>query len=279
MKFDELTKILDEHNKKSLSKLQGMDRVISKMREGDASVCMPHTPGEGHVVGCECYCGSTTHADNGFDLQTLSLRLKDDAGQTVKVAVGSVLDQGTQNSPDTLPVVLAVGINYGQGDSYANTLVSLVEDTGMRARVERVRHQLSDAWCEKTVEWNSDGEFHLVAANIFPWITTSSWSGLELNAIEEMLLVKCSGHKDPVKHIDELIEQIKPQILIFHGANNIVPSLGNRIEILSNGPLNTSETAIVFADNLAPPANKISNAVMLAHVIGREAMIYNDSDS
>ncbi|HCN78538.1 MAG TPA: hypothetical protein DIT13_15255 [Verrucomicrobiales bacterium] len=110
--------------------------------------------------------------------------------------------------------------------------------------------------------------FHLVAANFFPWITQWTWG--DLNSIEESILLRGSGHPDSVGHVVGLIQKIRPQVVMFHGANNAAPGLGWHVMDRLCGPSwNRADCKFVFSDNLAPPNRAISNAVMTPCPVGR----------
>ncbi len=272
MKFEELAKIVDEHNKSTLEKLLGSRVNKNGTEERRASVLVPFIGGE--VSKCHCFCGTTSHAANGDDLISRCLDLQDQTGGRARVAVGSVLDQATEG--DDLPTVLAVGINYGQGCHYANNLPKLIEETGLLSRTKKVLEVLKiEGCCEQLPDPKKT--FHLVSANFFPWITYNSWGALGfLNAIEEAMLLKCAGHEDPEVYISELIDRVNPDAVMFHGANNIVPSLGLRVSKAQNYP--ESDRSFILCDNLAPPGTKISNALVLSRKSQRTTLYQTNFD-
>ena len=272
--FDDLANILDAHNKTTLEKLLGVELKEAKTKDRTASVVVPISEGDGEPSGCRCYCGTTTHAANCADLISRCLDLQVESGVSARVAVGSVLDKATEGQD--LPIVLVVGINYGQGLHYASNPTMLVENTGMLSRTKKVLEVLRGEGC---CEYLPDPKenFHLVAANFFPWITYNSWGGSGfLNAIEEAMLLKCVGHKDPVNHISHLIDRVKPIVVMFHGANNIVPSLGL---IVSKSHNHTEDDmSFILCDNLAPPGAKVSNALVLCRKNQREILYQTNFD-
>jgi hypothetical protein len=274
MKFEELAKILDEHNKSTLEKLLGSRVNRNEREERWASVSVPVKGGGGDASGGHCYCGTTSHSSNCGDLISRCLDLQDASASLTRVAVGSVLDQASGGKD--LPIVLVVGINYGQGCQYACNPTLLVEDTRMLSRTMKVLKSLSADGCSKRLA-PLEQSFHLVSANFFPWITYSSWgeSGF-LNSIEESILLECVGYEDPVDHVSGLIDRVKPDAVIFHGANNIVPYLGIKV---SKTPSSLgSDSSFILCDNLAPPGTKISNALVLCRKSQRTTLYQTNFD-
>jgi hypothetical protein len=194
-----------------------------------------------------------------------------------QVAVGFVIDQATkkhgpeENEAD-LDVVLAVGINYGQGHAYLTRGVSLLDHTGMIPRLEQAFRVIRES-CAGDLPDRSG--YHLVAFNVFPWITTDSWSALDFNSIEEALFIKCFAKADMVAPITEFVEktfgsgisQRRLRAIIFHGADNAVPYFGSHwldsLLALVRDHLDKS-CEVVFCDNLAYGAG-ISNSAHLCH--------------
>lgn len=281
-KFEELKKILHGHNNESLSKLPGLE-VTEEQRTQEIYASVSAPVKLDRLVGsicpnlcdCDCYCGSTKNTVNASKLIDECLNLEDKNSRKCRVAMGSVLDEYTQLELSELPVVLAVGVNYGQGNAYARTSSKLVDNTKTLDRTKEVFHKLETAGCSGHVTLQAQ-RFHLVNSNFFPWITQRSWS--QLNAIEEAFLLNCAGHADPVEHILELIRRIKPEVIIFHGANNIVPFLG--AQVIAKASTDLGDSSVIYSDNLAlwrgqNVSQKIYNAVVLCRQNGRETMPHN----
>src|ERR1035441_4547763 len=77
-------------------------------------------------------------------------------------------------------IVLAVGINYGQGRDYCNppwitpTPLDWMDDTGMRPKINKLG--TCSPCAGKGVGFPTDNDYHLIVFNIFPFITNASWS-------------------------------------------------------------------------------------------------------
>lgn len=263
MKYPDLVKCVREHNNNLFPEC---DTAAKQSPCGDRS---PSCINVSEL--CGQLCGFTNTADDVTQLLDKWLLLQDQSQKTRRVAVGSVVDIGS-NPQDDLPVVLAVGINYGQGDWYADNPVPLEDNTQLRGQAFRTLHQLKISNCclEDT------GSFHLAAANFFPWITKWSWSGL--NSIEEAILLRCAQLYDPVRHVVSLIQKMEPQVVMFHGANNAVPGLGLKVVEAIPGSERLSRK-YVFSDNLAPPQRSVSNGVMIPRPPQRQYMHKEDIDS
>lgn len=147
-------------------------------------------------------------------------------------AVFSVVDNAALLAGETsseLPVALCVGVNYTQWKSFGGSQ-PLVDKTYMYPKATQA--------ISKAIG-GSTGQFHLVAANFFPWVTVGIWSHAtdasgkhEINSLHEMLLLETCGFDDPVSHVRSLAEILRPQWLLFHGVDNCVPSLGNTVRKL-----------------------------------------------
>jgi hypothetical protein len=189
--------------------------------------------------------------------------------RTGAVAVGFVIDDATKGTHDDRDVVLAVGINYGQGDAYLVGGVDLIDATAMRPKLEAAfRAVASCGKCDADWRLPSGDEppYHLVVVNIFPWITRRSWSAYGFNAIEEALFIKCLNPVDVGQYVATFIERTTRRgfrALIFHGANNAVPYFGAEF-VTARSRGFRSEHEVVFCDNLAPSYRAaVSNSVHL----------------
>jgi hypothetical protein len=188
-----------------------------------------------------------------------------------------VIDDATERIDEDLPVVLVVGINYGQGEGYLNLPVPIFDATGLHPKLARVRQFVSDQGCSAH---SLNEPFHLVAANFFPWITSQPWSSYGFNSIEEAALIFCCGHADPQQYIAELISRIGPVAVVFHGANNAVPYLGTGVVQQGLGGAPWRKFQVVFSDNLAGGRQPgISNAIRLCCLdASRGTMAVTDFD-
>lgn len=208
-------------------------------------------------LNLQCFCGKLRNcASKDADyFHYISLSNGSTRGA---VAVANVIDSATCNSALDLPVIVAVGINYGQqiGSNYfASSLLNTVFDnTGMRSRFTHVITDL-DALCPVS-EPRSKGAFHLVAANFFPWITAMDWATLNFNSIEEAAFLDCFGYADPYRELNELVSLCGPIRIVFHGANNAVPYMANEFRRRHRQP----NGEIIYADNLARHS-RVANAV------------------
>ena len=244
-----------------------------------------------------CFCGRVRKRDTtGLDYaRHLLLKLTDpDLRRTGVAWVGSVIDNNASvDLTDDLPVVVAIGINYGQGGKYLRPsfIKGVLDETEMRPRFANAAAQIGKAECKTA----SLQRYHLVAANFFPWITAVNWLEHGFNAIEEALFIRCFGYSDPIKPLIDLIvtaideaqhaKESRSYWLIFHGAQNAVPYMAfdlltamqkHKDWVSRMGP-NLQE--IVFSDNLAYPP-PVSNAVKLcfsAPSLEREAVVINNA--
>jgi len=221
----------------------------------------------GGIAGSPCFCGvPEQNLDDAIILQNPSGTLRG------KVAVVATIDDATKpNGMDKkLPVVLAVGINYGQmgASNYLATPVPLWDQTGMRPRLDQAV-ALIESKTEKNCAhppFPKPGRYHLVATNFFPWITQNSWLSYNFNAIEETLLIGCHGFCDPFTHIEAICEAIgaKLQGVVFHGANNAVPYMGaDFLRTRMAKKWKAERPDIIFCDNLGGSIRGIVNAVRL----------------
>jgi len=280
MNIDDLKRIVREFNGETLRELLSMNGEqtdqISLPDAETASVKIPRSAFP-HRRGYECFCGRTSggYDSSGSFVDTcLSLPDPMNPGSTCLVAAGAVIDAVTKHSTEDLPVVLAVGINYGQRVCH----VPLFDITRMLPRLKQVFSHLATNKCpSKGEKWEND--YHLVASNFLPWITNQPWSEFEFNSIEEATLIHCCGHVSPEEYIMDLVSRIQPHIVVFHGANNAVPYIGGcliRRYLQSNV---TTDFEVIFSDNLAPGiAPGISNAIKLGCCNPRNCLPSTDFD-
>jgi hypothetical protein len=281
MHIQQLEKIVSEWNADALDVLQKKaipeaDRTIPAQNIG----AVLHLP-PASAPTSTCFCGvlrkrPATSADHA-SIVTLSQT----GGTNARVAVGGLIDSLTRTSGDIGAIVVAIGINYGQGAQYLNwSPQNLFDDTRMRDRVDAAFQAIDDPKCRTAkCALNTDvpKDYHLVAVNFFPLLTTVPWSELGLNSIQEALLIHCDGFADPVGVLIDLIERLcrggddTDRIFVFfHGANNAVPYLGAELyrriqrepDLIESGVIKVKE--FIFADNLARP-RPIWNAVRLCY--------------
>lgn len=251
---------------------------------------------------------------NPFDLRSqelwITLTSPDDGSARGRVSVGAVLDKRsdpgrTGGSPpgDDLPVVLAVGINYGQQQArdYLQRPPGIYDDTGLRPGLEAVVNGLMQRGHHERPLKN--GYYHLVAANFFPWITTEGWADCTKSVLTEELLLRYFGWPNPLEFIYALVPELhrlcrdvdRPEQglthVVFHGAQSAAARCGVAVvaqltqEITAAGlervPLHRASRPladpshprgdqwpapeVILCDNLAPPQpdNQIHNAVRL----------------
>ena len=281
MKATDLERIISRINRKYFEELCG---PLPDGNAGDGKVASRRSPTSGKPIcgdeGCfggisssPCFCGITKGGyHNGAELEEVII-LSDPASNPPegKVAVVATIDDATESTKEDkeLPVVLAVGINYGQGANYLRKDLGLWDQTKMRTKLDKVFAALRGGTEAKCAPPNfpNPSKYHLVATNFFPWITQKPWS--RFNSIEEMLLIYCHGFRDPFAHIKEIGKKLndKLKFVVFHGAENAVPCLGAeffRTRAASVWKAASSRPDIVFCENLAPSRKlNITNAVRL----------------
>ena len=186
------------------------------------------------------------------------------------MAVGWVLDDDIETKEEDLPVIVAVGINYGQGEQYLTKPVRWRDSTQMRSRLKKAGEAFENDQTQDCVFAKLPRRFHLIAGNFFPWITGLAWGDYHFNGIEEAMLFHCFGFKNPYTSLNELLIGLIGKAvthLFFHGTNSPVPTLG--VQFLHQHPtvLTPTDTGpsiqVVFSDNLARPHLPISNSVAL----------------
>ena len=95
----------------------------------------------------------------------------------------------------------------------------LCEQTNMRPKTQKVLRMGSVAL--------QDRPLHLIASNIFPWVSTKPWTEFGLNAYREMALLEVYGYRDPLGSLTKVAKSLKEsgilQGVIFHGIGSCVP--------------------------------------------------------
>jgi len=218
-----------------------------------------------------CFCGQTGKgytSSKCFVDKCLTLDDPRNPASKCSVAVGAVIDNQIVAPETRLPVILAVGINYGQQSKhfdYVNQNVPLVASTGMRYRLQRIFHRLRKKQCPAKAE-ALDNDFHLVAANFFPWITSEAWSDYDFNSLEQSALIHCCGHACPEEYIVDLASRIPLHTLIFHGANNAVQFFGGSVVRKCFEKQDGAEVDVIFSDNIDDSKRKrVWNAIKLCN--------------
>ena len=166
------------------------------------------------------------------------------------VAHVATVDDASCSKGGDKKIILTVGINYTQFSSSPSFKWKICDNTLMGRAVNTVLR-----FCGFGLS-STPTNYHLVATNIFPWITVDLWSSLFANAIEEAIFLDCVGYKYPYAHLNFLIQAFGNDLeyIIFHGANNAVPYLGaDFLRRHSSRPISNPPTRVIFCDNLAPP--------------------------
>ena len=260
MKLNELRDLVKALNRELFKRLNFTEDeqrdLVENGQQIELASCLreDHTDGDEQPLGQgddedRCFCGklkgvAVTSRDYRNLIRLTTPGCKSGHG---RVAVGFVIDEATANCVDDLGVVLAVGINYGQGSFYLTNPVRLLDDTKMRKQMDESFQAIRDNdACG--VDLPAAQAYHLVVFNIFPWITTESWGDLSLmlsklgsksggfNNIEEALFIKClAPTADVASLINEFVErnlgkgsgQQQLKAIVFHGADNAVPYFGS----------------------------------------------------
>ncbi len=299
MQNDELATCLARINRQAFCRLDTDHGLLSTHRTDAAQVYpVPATgtllpPGPGAN-----FAGNTSGHSSKQGLEKLITVSATVPPTLARVAVAAVIDEASNQAPlnaGDWPVVLVVGINYGQQGShnYVASPPDLYDRTNMRAKLQATAAMLAPHGC---VNLAADG-YHLVAANFFPWITNAPWMACTPNNITEQLLIRYFGWPSPLGFVALLIQQLQVACrtcqhglthIVFHGANNAVPSLGGglvsrtsltcstppSVPLYKNRhPLRDPNQAtngvagpdVIFCDNLAPGAggSGVQNATLL----------------
>ncbi len=211
------------------------------------------------------------------------------------MAVGAVIDdESALPLGRDLPVVVAIGINYGQqaGHDYVNDPPKIYDATGLRPNVRTVVQQLN---CGSVLQKDGVFKYHLVAANFFPWITNKPWQSYGFNSITEEMLVRFYGWRGsevldgPLEFVRLLLDKLCEACaefgasssvthIIFHGARSATAHYGaalvarqkplpvNRAPLVCARSQDQTGPHVIFCDNLAPPPRKpLQNAILLTY--------------
>lgn len=158
--------------------------------------------------------------------------------------IDAVVDEGTANYPGDLPVVMAIGINYGQvktghsNDTYLTkgltTLKTLFQNASDRGALIPER-------------------YHILAWNLFPKLTPRPWADYKFNALEETLVLWRFGYTDWLEQTISFIKTIGPNVVVFHGVNNAVPYHSMLLADRIRPDASEEYPRVVFCGNLAWP--------------------------
>lgn len=252
MKRSTLVKVVEEWNNEwfaALSEAHGSVKFddVSGGDDGSTRRCRL-TPGE------RSWCGTLA---GDFDVAQIQ-----EPGSGISVATGAVIDSGTEQGADDLPVIVAVGMNYWQfGIASSHWPLPGWRKTGMRPRLDNALQFLA----KECGSLDFAGGYHLLAANFFPWVTRKPWGKIRVNQLGEAMALFSSGVPAPAKHIARLAQKLKDggdaPALCFHGVNNAVPALA--LEVVQEVRANHIATEIFFTDNLARSGTARNKIVLL----------------
>ena len=246
----------------------------------------PETGGSLLHAGQEhrCFHGKATGAHGSLAALERLLNLSafsDDDPAYGRVAVGALIDGDKDDlkSENDLPVVLVVGINYGQhgtaatrGHDYLHKPPGLYDDTGMTDRLEAVVRLLVDQG-NSIVPVEKNG-YHLVATNFFPWITTKLWKDCTRSVLAEELLLRYFGWPDPLDFVTRLVQEFYRQCqtlnldyrkglthVIFHGAQNAAMRCGLSLtsQFTRDHSASPQTSPLYSAYRAAPPIPPLSD--------------------
>ncbi len=164
------------------------------------------------------------------------------AGSTERYRFDLVLDS---NSPKFSQVtVLTIGINYGQvaGRSTGGS----DDDTKMRPGLGAL-----NSIFPRTPDPLIPATYHLVAWNIFPYLTVLPWAELNLNGLEEALVIRQFGYRDWGDLTQRAVSLVKPSVVVFHGVDNAVPYYGMPVACAIRPQTSPKLPRVVFCGNLS----------------------------
>lgn len=253
MRFSQILQILQTHNDQWQTTIQENTGISITSSKGIASI-----EGKSPSSGCDCFCGLLKgQASNVVTLARRANLLHPSS----LVGVLNVADPAHSADDTDLPVVVCCGINYGQLGSLTFP-VGLTSPTGMTGFVQTAVSSIQGV---NRCQFPFPANFHLVATNVFPWISASPWSGLGLNSIEEAMLIHCLADRDPSQRLTKLIQDLNPCSVFFHGANNYVPAFANHAVKGADFP----KTEVIYCDNLSQPFGP-ANAIRLCKCHGKQ---------
>lgn len=149
----------------------------------------------------------------------------------------AVVDTAMKSNADA-GVILAIGINYGQQAMGNST------NTAMRSGLSALNAFFGSPPL-------IPADYHLVAWNVFPYLTRCEWLDLKLNSLEEALVLRFFGYSNWQGLTLNLVDRVKPFVVVFHGVQSVVPHFGMQI-VDSIRPNSSDEfPRVVFCGNLA----------------------------
>lgn len=182
MTLPALEKAVEDFNRSAINRINGM------------------TPPNGYT-GASHVPTTITHPSH------FNLRLSTSSTTNGCIFIATIDDNARTPIIKNLPVVLAIGANYGQGPKYITYKTSgkVLDATGMysNAKIVVLKSRLGK------------GDFYLVAFNVFPWITPHPWT----SPFNRPVRYSASplGFHNPTAEVSNLITAIQPDLIIFHG--------------------------------------------------------------
>ena len=126
-------------------------------------------PGGGATLksGGACHSGKLRGQTNSCQDLARHITLEQTGNIPTKgrVAVGWVLDDDVETKDKQLPVIVAVGINYGQGGVYLKKQVGWRDPTQMRTRLKKAGEVVRGPGTDECPFAQFPRPFHLVAGN------------------------------------------------------------------------------------------------------------------
>ncbi len=122
--------------------------------------------------------------------------------------VGAIYDTASQDVDCS--VALIIGINYGQQET-SRSSVDKSEDLVFYEKHARV---LGGGKPFQTVLWN-----------FYPYLTKSEWLEDIRNSADEAQRIFDDGYSDPLGAFEQLVRQLDPELIVFHGITSSVPIL------------------------------------------------------
>ena len=142
------------------------------------------------------------------------------------------IDEWSKGRTDDLPLVIAVGINPGDGCERNRAMASLglYARTNLRSRLDQA-FELALSAIPSGHQYDffpQPGKYHLVVVYLFPLLTEKPWEAMELSPIEEGLLVYGLGYSDPLLALNtltKLLVDVNQQAdwVVFHGSSPLIP--------------------------------------------------------
>lgn len=156
--------------------------------------------------------------------------------------VDAVVDSDTDAVDGLLPVVLTVGINYGQ------VATGHTRKTRMRSGLKNLNGIFPGSTGRTAL---IPSQYHLVAWNRFPILSPQPWADYNFNGLEEALVIWRWGYANWPRQTMKLITAIAPQVVVFHGINNAVPYDGMMLADTIRPHATVDYPRVVFCGNLA----------------------------